>query len=602
MGQFFFINGSDLDQARDLYRRAISVFGRVAAISPAGEIADGGALGAKFPKVGGLSSGIVRHTGSRTWACGAGTWFYSGLTGAAALERLAADRGGFDELQADSLDGIDGSFAFVTGRCAEQAFSVITDRLGTLHVYSTQVSDCLAVSTSSLVLAALKRPEWDWTSCREFLATGTVFENRTLFRGIEKLEPAVAIRFEAGRRRSTRKYWDLKQYMYDRTGLKGDVAQMAEALDQATAAVTEAFPNAVFDLTGGFDSRAVLAAALRHGAPAATVVNGGADDPDVIAAAAIASEFGLRHRHQDRAGAGELWTRALRALPLCDGEYDLLEYAGILDAHTRLASSFQASVNGSNGEICRGYWWELLFPHTGARNHFDNRQLAARRFAVSTWGADLLESAGDLNLVDHFAGVISRTNRELQGYPNTAHMDNVYLTMRMQRWQGRIASATNRLWPCVSPFTFRRPLEVALAAPPALRVRNRMARRLIEYLNPRLAALPMAQGYPAVPLRAATAHLFWPALKELAPILRRRVLRAVPGLRALSPAHQNWLMGFSQSEQARDLLSPLGMVTSSLYSRHRLDAFLTSSRQPDFAGERQLGRVFTLELLARSLR
>src|SRR5262249_22641298 len=118
-------------------------------------------------------------------------------------------------------------------------------------------------------------------------------------------------------------------------------------------------------------------------------------------------------------------------------------------------------------------------------------RVASRRFAVSG-DSGLLAQTFPETLEDHFAGVIRRANAGLEGYPNTALMDNVYLTLRMQRWQGRIASATMRLWPCVSPFMWRRPMEIALSAAPALRARNRMSLALIRHLDPTLAGLPYA--------------------------------------------------------------------------------------------------------------
>ena len=74
---------------------------------------------------------------------------------------------------------------------------------------------------------------------------------------------------------------------------------------------------------------------------------------------------------------------------------------------------------------------------------------------------------------------------------------------------------SGRIWPTVSPFVFSEPMEIAIAAPAAARVRNRMARRLIHALEPRLAEMPLAQGYPAEPLRPWNAHRFWPAAVEV---------------------------------------------------------------------------------------
>lgn len=86
----------------------------------------------------------------------------------------------------------------------------------------------------------------------------------------------------------------------------------------------------------------------------------------------------------------------------------------------------------------------------------------------------------------------------------------------MQRWQGRIASSTARIWPCLSPFMFREVMDVALSAPPPIRVRNRLTRRLIEHLDPQLSAIPLDDGTPAMPLRLSTAHHFWPLARKYA--------------------------------------------------------------------------------------
>ena len=50
-----------------------------------------------------------------------------------------------------------------------------------------------------------------------------------------------------------------------------------------------------------------------------------------------------------------------------------------------------------------------------------------------------------------------------------------------------------------------------------------MSRKLIEYLNPELARLPLAEGYPALPLRLTTLHKFWPLARENAHVMGRYV-------------------------------------------------------------------------------
>jgi hypothetical protein len=87
--------------------------------------------------------------------------------------------------------------------------------------------------------------------------------------------------------------------------------------------------------------------------------------------------------------------------------------------------------------------------------------IAARRFATGAFDPSVFRRK--FHLADALACAINRANLGMDKLPNTLQMDSAYILMRMQRWHGRIMSSTNRLWPCVSPFMFRRVLEVMLA-------------------------------------------------------------------------------------------------------------------------------------------
>ena len=360
-----------------------------------------------------------------------------------------------------------------------------------------------------MVLAAILRPNWDPFGLRFFLATGSVFERRSLFSGIEKLPPAGVFRFAGGKAVDERKYWRLADFCFDKAQVQGDVPGLAGGLERAVAAIGSNFPDAVLDLTGGYDSRALVGAMLQDpGLRLHTVVNGAPDSGDAVVARRIAEQFGLPHERRDRGPVdpGAFWKRARQSVAMTDGECDMLLQASVVETHSALSDRFTASINGSNGEICKGQWWEVLLPHMGSRGHFDPRVVAAKRFAYGASAAGLLAFEFTDQLVDDFTGIIQRATKGMEQHPNTALMDCVYLTLRMQRWQGRIMSASAQLWPVFSPFAFREPMEMALAAPTGLKVRHRMSRRLIEYQNPKLAALPLAQGYPALPVRWNTLH------------------------------------------------------------------------------------------------
>jgi asparagine synthase (glutamine-hydrolysing) len=594
MGQLLVVQGSDSGAVERLFARALRLFESLCGLTPCDRQASGTTAVAKFPRLSAPTTGIVRAGQGSAWICGAGTFFDAIRVDEPVLGMLL-DR--LPKSGESALTDLNGIFAIARHDPVSGILEVITDRLGSLHIYQATIDSCLVISTSSMVMAALLRPRWDLTSCREFLATGTVFEHRTLWQGIEKLAPATVYRFERGRERGRSRYWDLRAVAYDRARSNEHVERLADALEKAISTLARHFARPVMDLTGGFDSRALLGAMLRTGSNFATVVNGNPGDGDVVTAARIAEDLGLRHRHQvpQVLRGRDWWGKAQASLPLCDGEYDVLAYARTFDVQSRLASEFDISINGSNGEICKGYWWELLLPFTGWRGRFDERRVAAGRFAVCREEPLLQERFAD-DLVGHFGGVIHRANAGFEKLPNTVKMDNVYLTLRMQRWNGRIASATSRIWPCVAPFMFREPMEIALAAPPSIRVRHRLTRRLIEYLDPRLSRMPLAEGYPAVPLRPGTAHLFWPQAVDTL----NKVLKRAPTDSPASP--ENPLKRLWALEEVATLLEPRSMASADLYQPHALQQYLKNTREDAWRKTGTFGRIVSLELLSRAIR
>jgi hypothetical protein len=590
MSQLLLVQGAEAGVVQPVFGALLALFESASGIHPTDQLCSSGVAVAKFPMLQAPASGIVRNPGTGTWACAAGVPFRNGASCGADLDTIAANWNSRQDAITQEMAEVEGSFLLALGnRAGNDCAYVVTDRLGTLHAYTAEINSCTVISTSSLVLAALLQPEWHPDSCREFLASGTVFGNRSLFRGITKLPPATVLVLRKGRIASQFRYWDLPAVMNGPALGKKTVPALAEALVSSVRSISARFPSPVFDLTGGYDSRVVIAAMQQVQGGFNTVVVGPPRDPDVLVAGRIAGALGLRHQRLEN--EPDSLEAAGRALPLCDGEYDLFTYGRILGVHTRLAGQFDASVNGSNGEIAKGYWWELLLPHIGRRDHFDPNRIADGRFSV--WGEPpgLLAAPFGTTLTEHFAGLITEANRDFEHHLNTAKMDNVYLTLRMQHWQGRLASATSRLWPCLSPFMWRRPMEVILSAPPEIRVRHRLSTRLIEYLNPALAALPLAQGYPALPLRLSTAHRFWPLARQVG----GKVFQRLTGKRAEeAPEPATWY-----SEEVREILQPAAMLTRSLYLEKPLaQALGTASGYP----AAWLRRILTVELLARKVR
>jgi asparagine synthase (glutamine-hydrolysing) len=551
----------------------------------------------------GSSGHLYTFPEQNSWFVPVGSWIHTdGSTPCQSFRRMVAAASSRRRL-ADELAKIDGTYCFILGSLTNAHIQLVTDPIGQLNVYSLRLAETVFLSTSALLLAQIGECNWNPLGVREFLATGTVFGNRSVFSDVHKIDPGSILIFDNSAEASRQRYWSLRDHVETATTNEQSLENYGEAVKTGLRGIFNTFDAPVLDLTGGFDSRMVLAcarqAALDDGYD--TVVAGPSNDPDVVSASRIAARFNLRlHRLSAQPQTAQQWlSLAQAALPLVDGEYDMLEYARIFNIHRQLSARFGASVNGTGGELIRGYWWSALFPRTGKRDSFNARRFARRVYASDPWAEQLLGTRFPDTLLEHFTAAISEATGDLAAHRNTSCLDNIYLSFLIHCWQARIASATNRIWPCLSPLLFRRPIEIAVSASVALRRNGRMARRLLASMDGELARLPMADGYSAMPATALT----WPYhLSRHASDLQGRIARRYRRVRNRTQSavggEPTLLQQLLALEEVSDLLDPTRMLTAELYDKEKLQATINTITNQQ-APAAHVGRLITLESVAR---
>lgn len=499
---------------------------------------------------------------------------------------------------------LQGFFALLIVDLRTRQCHVITDRCGSLHVFHRPFDGGHAVCTSSAALAAIAPGQLDAVGVHEFIATGVIYEARTLWADVNKLPPASVATFADGRL-NVQPYWHFGE-------VRAQTLNLDEAVDatyQSLVAVLKALPECsqpiVSDLTGGYDSRFLLAGLLASGRRFETTVSGPADHADVRVAAAVAAACGVKHQHvpPNPTPSNETFAAALR---MTDGEYDAFDYARILDTHHGLSANHGMSLNGSFGELARGYWWELLWPRLGQRRPLDTDMIAARRFAALPYDPSVFSTTARLDLRAELAAVAARALQLLTGFANTTQMDCVYYTLRMQRWQGRIASSTHQLWPAFSPIAFAQVLDPILAAKAETRFRSLLVRRLFARHAPKLAGLPLEHGYPPTPATLTNLWRFLPVLEHYGGKVYGKIRTRLGGTPAMAGAPPLRLCDrpevravFPDLARAPALPMP-HLAATGLFDEAALAAFIDPSRA--LTGHRldQWRRLITLEcLLAR---
>jgi hypothetical protein len=545
------------------------------------------------PRSNGSGGSVAIDPKTTSWLVAAGTWFHArGFS--AGQELLLLDR--FLEVGPVRLAReLDGFYVLAFWDESSETTTIITDLVGSCHAFSRRLPGGVAISSSSLLLAGLDHVELDAVGCQEFLETGVIYEDRTFYRDIRKLAPASVITLDSHGRFDSQTYWDLSQMQPE--CLDGDAAvdRLWEALTNAATAVTRNFSHVVCDLTGGYDSRSTVAAFLATGANFSTTVSGDENSPDARVAQSLSAIAGTRHSRFPRLEDPSI-EDLHHALQFTDGECDLLEYSSTARTHLQLSKSYDISINGSFGEVARGYWWELLWPRAGARRQLDYQRIARLRFATNPSDGALFPADSHLDLPSHLAAVMKRTTSSLRYFPNTFQMDAAYLGMRMQRWQGRIASSTNRIWPCLSPFIFHSCLETMLQTKSGFRSRSLLIRAMLAKYQPALANHPLEHGYPAIPASLRTLPRFWPLVPDFASRVVRKV-RQRTGLGKAEPVAARPLrLRLWDNAEIRETLEPSTMKLGQLMNPAALRRFLLSSQTPGFAYDLEWRRMLSLEL------
>jgi hypothetical protein len=540
------------------------------------------------PRLNGSAAPITVDRSTGSWLAAVGTWFHQSGNGQIEymLERYLAH--GAEYLARE----LNGCFVVVVGNANTREIVVISDVIGSFHFYHRHFRAGVALSTSSLLLSRFGDTTLDPVGCQEFLAAGVVYEDRTFYNQIRKLPPASITIFRDGKQLRQQRYWCANDLLPESLSAEHASDLLWNGMVAAAASINGQYDSVACDLTGGYDSRAVAAALLGAGKKFTAVVSGPPESGDVKVSAEIAAKCGLEHIHYPLPSLPILPDEMKWVGSLTDGECDLTDYINVARIHRDLSERFAISLNGSFGEVARGYWWELLIPHTGAKLKLDSSKLARRRYAVGSH-TSLLQSRYEFDLVEHFRAIVDRTVTGLESYPNTFQMDITYLRMRMQRWQGRIASSTNRIWPCVSPFMFRPVLETMLQARFAARERSFLVRLMLAKYQPELAACWLEHGYPALPATWRTVTKFWPLL----PHYSAKVIRKVKSryTRDVRDQSETTRLELWRDDKVIDLLRPESMRTMEILDKHKVTQLLEASQRPRFAEGRLWSRLLSLE-------
>jgi asparagine synthase (glutamine-hydrolysing) len=520
----------------------------------------------------------------------------AGLEGDAVMARLLHDcRDSLDE----TLAGVSPPFGLVYSGGATAPIHVTVDRCGLQHLYLREEDDgTVWIGSSSLALGEALGATLDEGAVAEWLAAGHFVSQRTFAREVRKLAPGERLEFGAGRCVSKARWRP-----------DGDPAATTDAdyrsafldaLDSCHAAAGTAA-----ELTGGLDSRLVLAGRVERDLPTLSWTLGqpGCDELRVVDR--LRSVRGFEHLAVPLNG----WLG--QALPdltasmheLADGEVNALEYAPLLVAFALLDRRRRISVSGSGGEIARAYYGAAA-PRTAAPGGQVNVDTLVHKLSGATAP---LRGAMRADLFPDPAGPLKAA---VEGFLDTspgagpgAMLDDFYLRARMQRFAGRNITTTGMYCRQALPFFDNRLVEVSFGLPMERKRQGRVVRDALAAWAPDLARVPLDSGVAVAPRswRSPGAGARW------ATAMGRKALAVYggrPGRRLAGSSHEVVPWAAARAEPTfrrfvRDMLPESGCRV------HRVLEPGATNRlvEAGLAGGAlyPLGLVLTLELTLRRL-
>lgn len=510
-------------------------------------------------------------------ACCVGPLWYRGRFGVNALAALLDDvhvMGRFDET------ALRGNFALFL-KVGDRTW-LLNDPLGFVNVYAS--ADGCFFSTSWLAACAyLKRIELDEASVVEYVLLGAAHSRQSVVRDVSLLPLGQGHDLERGHT------W--RRFPDGIASEAADFGSLGEAMEAITghlrkvfSEVALAFPGRVnVALSGGFDSRLIVAGLLAADVHPRLFVYGGPDSADVAVARVVAGSVGLTLDviNKDILNRG-LSSPDIQSLEESALFFDGLPSDGIYDSgadrQTRLRQNADGHIalNGGGGEIFRNFF------------HLPDRSFVAgdivktfyRGFSpkvfrsaagLSNYEARLAASVLEvLGMASAGSGRLTRSQVEL-----------VYPFFRCHYWMGANNSVAVRHGYYATPLVDLELVRLAQRLPLRWKNAGAFQSRLISALNLAIASQPSSYGF-----RFDQGPDWKARLAER--LVCARPARLRPSINAISRKLRNVHVAPDTFQRYRQLLP----------GEWRLDSLLDLRLLPN---DGALGRALAVEVLWRRL-
>lgn len=352
---------------------------------------------------------------------------------------------------------VDGIFSVVIYDRVRKQLHLVNDRYGLRQLYIWRSPDG-GVVWASKVRAFLEapgfRPRIDHSALHDFIEIGYLMEDRTWFEGVTLLPSASLFTWDIRARGATQQrywWWDKIKSLNGRLNEDDIAEELGDRFVQAVERRARPNERTGLFLSGGLDSRAILAAMPNHSDPVHVATFGIDGCLDRVLAARAADVRGAVS-HQYEMNEQNWLPPRINNIWLSDGQHDLMHMHGV-EVVPLVRNHFKINISGFGGDGTIGGSYlrkdALDCPITAER--------AARFMGCNP---DRLKIGGQ--------------------YAALNKLDYYFLHNRVRRFlYGAVALSTPMGLPCRMPFFDNRLIEFVYSVPDTLRFGSRIYRKML---------------------------------------------------------------------------------------------------------------------------
>ncbi len=382
-----------------------------------------------------------------------------------------------------ALPNLNGAFFVMLLDPVDGTIVAANDRYGLYPMYWSQSSEgfCLGSRVLCSVISRIADGEWDLAGAAQLFSLDDFLGERTLISGVSAF-PQATVMIGNGNELSWQRYWNYRYVPDDHRASESELAEeLGRRFLKAVQAQTKSAGRIGVTLSGGLDSRALVAAASRAGIPLQTFTWGKPDSYDRIFAAQVARLYGTEHHDCDYV-CHNVQSRYAEGMRITEG---LINY---FDCHML----FHLHILKDRADlILNGYAGDLLLGGSYLRNAWmsqsPDEKLAGKLFA---WRNTLLPEALLADAIPGFSR-LERQNlpstlfREMisgraGGLPPADAADSFFLENRVRRSTSMgtvLMRETVESASCFFDYPF---LDLITAVPYSLRYEHRIYREMLK--------------------------------------------------------------------------------------------------------------------------